>query len=273
MNKNSEANILVVEDEANIRSSLEKILTQDGYQITAVENGEAALRSLPTHHYDLAIIDLKLPGIDGIEVLTTLIQQSPETVTIILTAHASLETAVAALRHGAHDYLFKPCDPLELRESVRKGLMNRETMPHNQQQVLINQLESLKKSLDELQTTMVQTPQPTYVSSKPTSEQRRFLQQGDLTVDFLQHVITLGGQILDLTPTEFDLLAYLIKQAPRIVSSKELIREVQGYDSEQWEAKETVRSHIYHIRRKIKETTGQQEIIRTVRGVGYTIND
>ncbi len=273
MTNNSEAKILVIEDEANIRSSLEQILTQDGYHITAVDSGEAALRRLTHHSFDLAIIDLKLPGVDGIEVLTTLTQQSPETATIILTAHASLETAVSALRQGAHDYLFKPCDPLELRESVRQGLSNRHTMSTSQQKMLIDQLETLRQSLDELQTTMVQAPQPPYMPSKPAPEQRRFIQHGNLTVDFLQHVITLDSHILDLTPTEFDLLAYLIRQAPRIVSSKELIREVQGYESEQWEAKETVRSHIYHIRRKIKSTVGKKEIIRTVRGVGYTIND
>jgi DNA-binding response OmpR family regulator len=115
-----------------------------------------------------------------------------------------------------------------------------------------------------------QAPSP---SGKSIGEQRRFWHYGDLTVDLLQHIIILDGHLLELTPTEFELLAHLIKQAPRIVSSKELVQEVQGYDSEHWEARETIRSHIYHIRRKIKEVAGEQDVIRTVRGVGYTIKE
>ena len=216
---------------------------------------------------------MKLPGIDGIDVVKNLKQHSPETITIVLTAHATLETAVAALRQGAHDYLFKPCDPVQLRESVRQGLLNRRSAI--QQQDLIGQLENLRHSLDNLQSTMSQSPASSsspLLNQQSLDEQRRFLKHGTLTVDLLQHVITLDGDLLDLTPTEFDLLAYLIKQAPRIVSSKELIQKVQGYESEQWEAKETVRSHIYHIRQKIKKIAGPIDVIRTVRGVGYTIN-
>src|SRR5574340_990323 len=98
--------ILVVADEMPVRYSIQRTLTRDGYHVTAVESGEQALRYLATQEFDLALIDLRLKGMDGMELLAELRRQCPATVVIMLTAHASLETAVQALRQGAHDYLF-----------------------------------------------------------------------------------------------------------------------------------------------------------------------
>ena len=103
------AKILVVDDEASIRFFLREVLERDGHIVTPVDSGEAALQYAQAENFDLALIDLRLPGMDGMQVLKTLRQTSPNTAIIVLTAHASLETAVEALRQGAHDYLFKPC--------------------------------------------------------------------------------------------------------------------------------------------------------------------
>jgi DNA-binding response OmpR family regulator len=265
--------ILVVDDEANIRASLREMLTRDGYQVVTVDCGEAALEliSETTERFDVALIDLKMRGVGGIEVLRELRQTSPETVTIVLTAHASLETAVEALRQGAHDYLFKPCKPAELRESIRRGMLSQQEIRDRD---LLQQIEQMADSLEDIRATLVNQvdrPPSPIAGFTEAEERRRFLQQGRLVVDFLRHLITLDDHLLDLSPTEFDLLSYLISEAPRVVSPQELVREVQGYESEQWEASETVRQHIYRIRQKIRETTGHADVIRTVRGVGYTI--
>jgi DNA-binding response OmpR family regulator len=274
------AKILVVDDEVNIRTSLQEILTRDGHHIVTAESGEDALTLLATQRFDLALIDLKLTGIDGIQVLKTLRQQSPHTVAIVLTAHASLETAVEALRQGAHDYLFKPCKPAELRESIHRGLLARQ---EQQQLDLLHQIEHMASNLEDIRATIAKgLDQPSLTQTHPSSspptptapiskEQKRFIQKGGLIVDFLRHVITLDGHLLDLSPTEFNLLSYLIREAPRVVSAQELVREVQGYESEQWEASETIRQHIYRVRQKAREATGCTGIIRTVRGVGYTL--
>ncbi len=119
------AQILVVDDDAIVRSFLMKLLTGDGYQVTAVNNGEAALETIATHSFDLALIDLQMPGIGGMEVLAALGQQSPDTASIILTGHGSIESAAEAVRQAAHDYLFKPCKADTLRKSVRAGLEKR----------------------------------------------------------------------------------------------------------------------------------------------------
>jgi DNA-binding response OmpR family regulator len=89
----------------------------------------------------------------------------------------------------------------------------------------------------------------------------------------MRHLITLDNQLLDLSPTEFELLAYLIEAAPRVVTPQELVSEVPGYDSKPWEASQLVRQYVYRLRQKIKEATGRSDIIITARGVGYAINE
>lgn len=278
------AKILVVDDEPGIRLIMEDTLSLDGHEVTAVENGEAALALIANQSFDLALLDLVLPGISGIEVLATLRQQSPDTVVILLTAHASLDTAVEALREGAHDYLFKPCKTVELRQSVRQGLLKRQRIL--EQRRLLSKLEQHLSELSQLRLLLAEdaenapapaTPAPDLSQlmtpiTAPNSEQGRFLHYGSLIVDFSQHVIILQGQLLELSPTEFNVMAYLASEAPRVVSPQELLREVQGYDSDLWEAREMVRQYIFSIRQKIKEATGLADIIRTVRGIGYTVN-
>lgn len=278
----TKAQILIVDDEPGIRFSLEETLSKDGYQVETAADGQAALVLIAEKTFDLALIDLRLPGIDGMGVLRKLHETSPETVVIVLTAHASLETAVEALRQGAHDYLFKPCRTVELRESIRRGLLKRQQDLH--QRGLLHQLEQhLSSSLENLRATMTESPTETpnvppnlldvEVASAEAEEEARFMQQGSLIVDLMRHVITLDDHLLELSPTEFNLLAYLVSEAPRVIPPQELVREVQGYESEQWEASETVRYHVYRIRQKIKAATQRKDVIQTVRGVGYRIGE
>jgi len=261
------AKILVVDDDANVRFFLEEILTRDGYQVTAAESGEVALEYIAAQQFDLVLLDLKMKGIGGIEVLDALRRDAPDIVVIVLTGHGSLETAVEALRHGAHDYLFKPCRAARLRKSVRDGLLKRQQDLRRRE--LLAELErSLASNLEGLRAV-------TRESSVPPTERNdaRVLQRGQVRVDMARHMIYVGDQLLELSPTEFDMLAYLIREAPRVVSPRELTREVQGHESEPWEARDIVRSHIYHIRRKVRASTGYDDLIRTVRGVGYTLGE
>ena len=282
------AKILVVDDESSIRFFLQELLERDGHHVVAVDSGEAAMSHIDNEEFDLALIDLKLKGISGTQVLTVLHEQWPDTIAIMLTGHGSLESAVEALRHGAHDYLFKPCKTVELRESIRVGLLNR--LQKQRQRELMQQLEQhLSSSLANVRATITDTISPPGHSrdkpkprlepvvppilpvDEPSQDSRRFLQRGSLIVDFARHVITLEGHLLELSPTEFDLLGYMVHETPRVVSPQELVREAQGYVAEPWEARDIVRYHIYRIRQKIKEVTGSSDVIQTVRGVGYTI--
>jgi DNA-binding response OmpR family regulator len=267
------ANILIVDDDKAVRFALEEMVERDGHNVVAVESGEEALARSDVETFDLALIDLKLKGMDGLEVLRELRQRSPDMVLIVLTAHASLETAVEALRHGAHNYLFKPCKTVDLRESIRAGLIERQDRV--QRREVLRQLErSLASNLENIRSTGISLSDITPAENNQVREPHgRFLQRGGLIVDSTRHVITLDGELLELSPTEFDLLAYLVSEHPRVVSAEELVREVQGYESKPWEASNIVRSHIYRIRQKIEEATGRTDIVVTVRGVGYTIGD
>ncbi len=270
---NTTVRILVVDDDVAVRGYLEALLVGEGYQVVTAESGQAALEHIAAQAFDLALIDLKMPGVDGMQVLAALRQQTPDTAAIVLTAHGSLETAVEALRHGAYDYLFKPCKTVEIRKSVRAGLHKRQR--ELRQREVMARLQGLASSVREIYSfTDEQLPiPPLELEHELDDEQVRFLHRGDLIVDFVRHVITLDGHLLELTPTEFDLLVYIASEAPRVVSPRELVREVQGYESEAWEAGDIARTHIYNIRQKISSVTGRKDVIRTVRGVGYTVED
>lgn len=260
--------ILVVDDEASIRYFLEEILTEDGYQVVVVDSGEAALKRITTQEFDLALIDLKLAGVEGLTVLSTLHQQAPKTALIVLTAYASLQSAVEALRQGAHDYLFKPCEPDKLRESVRTGLLKRQRDVRRQE--MLSQLEeSLKNNFEDMLTTVFERT----TESSPLASPDAVCEapQARLIVDAVRHIITLDDQSLDLSPTEFNLLAYLVQEMPRVISLQELAYKVLGYEGELWELGDLMRTHIYRIRQKLKVSGSNTDVIHTVRGVGYTI--
>ena len=270
--------ILIVDDEASIRLAFQEILSQDGYQVTTAASGQAALAQIATHTFDLALIDLFLQDMSGIGVLSRLRQNSPDTIAIMLTAYASMETVVEALRQGAHDYLIKPCPIEDLRRSIRSGLhkLHQERQQRNLlarlEQRISNSLANIQAVMAEQQEETVAAPSTQAVPGENISpRQVGFIKRGELTVDFIRHIISLNGQPLPLSTTEFSLLAYLIKAMPRIVPPQELVHQVRGYSSETWEASETVRVHIYHIRRKVKQVTGYTKLIDTVRGKGYTI--
>jgi len=270
--------ILVIDDEEALRVTLAEILIRDGYQVVTAESGRAALAATSSQLFDLALIDLRLGDMTGIEVMSALRRQIPDLVVIMLTAHATLETAVEALRRGAHDYLFKPCQTVELRESIRQGLHKRNQA--RQQHAALRLLEqTLTNTLADIRAAVTHTfPPPgeeetaSAPSSAPAKTSDRFLQRGELIVDFARHIITFEGRLLELSPTEFGTLAYLAGEAPRVVSPQELVENLRGYRSDPQEASEIIRSHIYHLRRKIRAAAGRADLIRTVRGVGYTLN-
>lgn len=261
------ADILVVDDEASIRYVLTETLTDAGYEVVAVDSGEAALEEIADRTFDLALVDLKLPGMSGIEVLSALRQRSEDTTVIVLTAHASLETAVAALRQGAHDYLFKPCEPEKLRESVRAGLRKRERQVRHREV-----LAQLERRIDEGVESLLVSAFERVIApdADADADANAAGAVSRLTLDLRQHTIALDGTALSLSPTEFDLLAYLIREAPRVVPPEELMREVLGYVQEVGDASDLIRTHIYRIRQKLREVGGA-DVIRTVRGVGYRI--
>jgi len=253
--------IMVVDDEAVARISLAEVLKLEGYRVATAASGEEALSLLKkSGPFDLMVLDLKMPGMDGLEVTDVVREQSPGTIIILLTAFGTLETAMQAIKHGAHDYLLKPCPILDILESVRKGLTKRQ---HEQQrQHLVNQLQL---AISELVT--VEGAEASEEAAPPRSDY--LVQVRDVVVDLQKHVVTLRGRPLGLTPTEFKILACLVETPDRVWSPQELVRHAQGYETDAWGARAIVRVHIRRLRKKMEADPSNPEYILNVRGVGY----
>ncbi len=272
-------NILVVEDEYGIRLFLEHLLRRDGHTVVLADSGEAAI-PLINHELDLAILDLNLgKGMSGIDVLQEIRQHAPETEVVLLTGHGTLETAVAALREGAHDYLFKPCEARQIRASIASGLQKRFRL--REQDSILTKLEqnlsllsAFKSESQSPPPAIARPPLPDDVlkesETKPEAEQK--IQHGRVTIDKIRHTIHLKNTLLELSSLEFDILTYLTEQAPRVVSPQDIVQAIHGYDDiSAVEASDVIRTNIYRIRQKIRQIDDSTPFIRTVRGVGYTL--
>ncbi len=122
--KSGQKNILVVDDDMSVRTTFSSVLRQEGYRVTAVKNGYEAIKAIDEESFDLALVDLGMPGMDGIRVLEKIKTRRPQTRVIIFTGYGSITTAVEAMRKGATDYLNKPFSPEELKAGVKKALEN-----------------------------------------------------------------------------------------------------------------------------------------------------
>jgi signal transduction histidine kinase len=118
----STPSVLIVDDEATVRVTLQGILELDGYRVTATTSGELALELMRVQRFDVVLTDLRLEGVDGLDLLRELHKINSDCVAIVLTGYASLDSAVGALREGAYDYLLKPCEVVELRTTVARGI-------------------------------------------------------------------------------------------------------------------------------------------------------
>jgi len=264
MNQFDQPKILVVDDEEVTRLSLAEILSLEGYQVASARSGEEALQKLEEEAFDLVLADLVMKEVDGLQVMEAAKKLSPETVVIMLTAHGTLESAIQAMRQGAYDYLIKPCGAQEIVASVESGLAKQQQERRRKELVtrVEEMLRALKAEEDEI---------PPSASMGDQLKRARFLQSGGIIVDLQKHIATLHGQLLNLTPTEFRLLACLMGKADQVLSCQELVREVQNYDCDEMEARDIIRVHIRRLRKKIEPDPANPQSILNVRGVGYML--
>ena len=249
------AHILVVDDELAMRESLREILELEGFQVSLADGGEAALDILEQTPIDLMLLDLKMKGMDGLETTEAAKHLSPETVIIMLTAHGTLESAIAAMRYGAFDYLLKPAAVGDIIASVQRGLAHRAQMLRQRDLVGL-----MQRAITELQ------PAPVALPSKGAE---RHLKLREIDLDLQRHTATVRGRLLDLTLTEFRMLAYLMERPDQVISPRDLVSAVQGYKADEHEARAIVRVHIRRLRQKIEPDPDQPEYVLNVRGVGY----
>lgn len=195
MSNGESMRILLVEDEKAIRDAVAAYLEREGYLVTAVGDGEAALEEFSKHHFDLVILDLMLPRVPG-ERVCRVIRDNADTPIIMLTAKGEVEDRIIGLELGADDYLVKPFSPRELVARVR-ALLRR-----------------------------------AHSESEPA---REVLDYGDLVIDISGHKVTVDGKEVDLTASEFKLLTTLARYPGHVYTRMELVEKVLGYDFEGYE--------------------------------------
>jgi DNA-binding response OmpR family regulator len=248
---------MIVDDEPAIRLFLSEELTQAGYWVSTVASGEEALACLQSTSVDLILLDLRMGGMSGLEVIEAIEKRPNCPVIIMLTAHASVDSAINVFRHGGHDYLIKPCHAEELLTSVKRGLEKRRQM-----------LEQKKKiQLIELTARQLRGEQP--LSANMVSLQQRYLEGRGLLLDDEQEIVTKNGILLELTSSEFQILKCLMQHADRPVSYDQLAESLHGKSGTRWENRKALTTHIWRLMLKVGRSRDGDEYIVNVRGTGY----
>ena len=237
------SNILIVDDEPVARQSLTDILKLEGYSVMSLPNGQAAVEHVRTHPVDLMIVDMRMPGMSGLEVVQVVNQVSPETEVILLTAYGSTDTAIQALRLRIHDYLLKPASPAQVIQSVKKGLARRSA-----------KLRIKSGSVDTVET---------------DDAIQEFVFKDGTIVDLSRRQIRYKNKTEHLTPAEGRLLQILMRNEGKVFSHRELVLLVQGYDTSQREAPEILRPLVSRLRHKLEQFPVLAERVSSVRGTGY----
>jgi two-component system alkaline phosphatase synthesis response regulator PhoP len=221
--------VLVVDDEANLVELVESYLAREGYTVLTAADGPTALTLARTRNPDLIVLDVMLPGLDGIEVCRRL-RQFSDAYVLMLTARAEEIDTIVGLSVGADDYVTKPFSPRELVARV-KALLRR--------------------------------PRLGVGTAEPELPPRRF---GDLVLDELRHEVTRRGEVVPLTTREFALLATLAAHPGRVFTRAQLLERIWGneyYDDH------VVDVHVGNLRKKLEDDAAHPRYIETVRGVGY----
>ncbi|MBU5437812.1 response regulator transcription factor [Tissierella sp. MSJ-40] len=228
--------ILIVEDEKEIANLIEIYLSNDGYRVLKAFNGKDALDILSKELVHLVILDIMMPGIDGLEVCRR-IRQDKNIPILMLSAKSEDMDKIMGLSTGADDYLTKPFNPLELMARVKS---------------------QLRRYL--------------YLNPKSTENiSNGIININGLIIDEKSHEVTLYDKLINLTPTEFDILLLLAKNKGTVFSAEEIFRRV--WKEKYFEGNNTVMVHIRRIREKIEDNPREPIIIKTVWGVGYKIEE
>ncbi len=222
--------VLVVDDEPAIVEIVRDYLTDAGYRVSTARSGDEALDLTRSIRPDLIVLDLGLPGIDGLDVTRTIRRTSTVPI-IVLTARADEADRVVGLELGADDYLVKPFSPRELLARVRAVL---------------------RRSGGQ---------------AEPGDE--RPMTAGELTVDPARRRVTVAGRVVDLTATEFDLLAHMAAAPGRVFTRGQLLETIHGVAVDAGER--AIDAHVKNIRRKVEPDPHRPRMLVTVHGVGYRL--
>jgi DNA-binding response OmpR family regulator len=224
------------------------------------------LEYVSKQYFDLVYLDIRLPDMNGLEILKVIHSKYPDLPVVLFTAQPDLTSAIEAVREGAVDYLLKPLKPQALIERTQAILAHQEK--ERRKHDIQSQLEALQSELKDLESNEVVRSEP---ATKVPETSDRFLTCGKLTLDLHTRRLTIGGQTINLPPTTFDYLLVLARRAPNVVDYKTLVAEAQGYEADSREAQELVKWHVHHIRQAIEPDVHQPIYLINMRGIGYRL--
>lgn len=225
--------VLVVDDNKSIRATISDYLTEKGYEVAEAFDGIQGLERGLSESYNAIILDVVMPGIDGVKLCRMLREKGVKTPIIMLTEKAEMEDKEAGFTSGADDYLAKPFNPLELELRI---------------QALIRRTSN---------------------ESQPPAE--RVLRYGEMEIDFDRRTVKLAGNEVILTPIEFNILRLLATNPGYVYSRQDLLTAI--WDTAYEGYKRNIDPHVNRLRNKIEENPRKPKYVLTVWGVGYKFND
>jgi DNA-binding response OmpR family regulator len=257
--------VLIIDDEVVLRQTLARVLQQAGFEATSAENAEQAFAFLKSTAFDLVYMDLRMPGVHGLEALKFMHEQYPSIPVVLFTAQPDINSAVEALRNGATDYLLKPLKPQVIIERTKTILAAQKK--ERRKREITEQIEALQSELRSLERGIQITPDTHPLS--PVKD--RFIKRGPLVLDLHARRLTVDEQVINLPPTSFDYLLVLARHAPDLVDYQTLVAEAQGYQAEARDAQELTKWHIHQLRQAFDKDTQNPSYLINVRGKGYRL--
>lgn len=254
---------VIIEDDPDVRSLLNEVFLAAGFETVLAGSGPEGLAAVESHHPVITTLDINLPGIDGFEVARR-IRRVSGTFIIMLSALSEESDVVLGLTSGADEYLVKPFRPRELRARI-EALMRR---PRGNDPAGVT---SATTPASVVRTTVAEPASDTTVLSW------RGMVHRDLSLDLDTRVVLVAQRRVDLTPTEFELLACLLESKQRVSSKADLARRLRGLAPGGFEYvsepdKRAIETHIANLRRKLGDSSTRPRFIETVRGVGYRLS-
>lgn len=263
----STRSILIIDDEDNLRRSLSVILQRAGYSVTSTGCAEEAWLALGTGTFDLVLLDIKMPGISGLELLPQICRKYPDSAVVLITAHATLESAIEAIRKGARDYLLKPINPGQLLSRIQEILADKD-QDKRRREILV-EMQDLMREFGQFET--ADPGSNINPGSRLSQSQMRLLKCGPFALDLRARTVQMSGQPVSLSPTAFNYLVTLIRHSPQTVDYGTLVMESQGYDTTPIEAYEMARWRIHELRKAVECDSRHPYYIITIRGTGYRL--
>ncbi|MDX1521263.1 MAG: response regulator transcription factor [Anaerolineae bacterium] len=265
------AQVLIVDDEADIRTALVRILNLEGYLAKAAGSGKMALTMLKEAAYDVLVLDLRMPRMSGMEVLKQVQQLYPDLCTIILTGEADIESAIAAAKTDAVvDFLLKPASNKEFVNAVARAVQKR---TEQQRQMRVVQAAAQMLHTIHQPDNHANGSAPPATSVAPPEKLERFIQVHPLTLDRKKRLMTIldenPARMIELTKGEAAVLSTLMTHPNQVLSCRQLVEMALGYPIAESDAESVIRPYIFRLRRKLEPSPRKPCMICTVRRQGY----